>query len=142
MMSSTVTAATAIELRFAQPVVTMVMRAPPAPDELREAINRRVQETTHWPYVLTVVDMRHQTEGLSGEARKVLSRRPQTGPAVRGIAIFGASYAMRTTTTLLMDVLDLGGENEAPCRFFDTEAEAMTWIEDRQTTLNATLDAH
>ena len=131
-----------VTIRFAKPVLTMEMRGAPTPDDMRGALNVVYEGVRGWPYTITIVDMTHQTEGLSSEARKVVAQFRKDGPPPKGTAVFGASFAMRTMATLLLNILSIGSRDDNPYRFFATEAEAMAWVRERQTTVDADLKAN
>ena len=50
----------------------------------------------------------------------------------RGTAMFGASFAVRTVATLLMNVMNMAsGASDNPNKFFDNEAQARAWLQER-----------
>lgn len=86
------------------------------------------------PRVFLLVDMTRIGK-ISAEARRA-SASGSTGLVLRGIAVFGASAALRIIAGFVARATDLmNRNNDNPTRFFETEAEARAWIDARRTAL-------
>lgn len=84
------------------------------------------------PYVLVLIDM-SRVGTITAEARK-RSAEDGIGVPMRGVAVFGASRAVRVVMSVVSRALDLfhGGHSDNPTHFFATEAEARAWIAERR----------
>jgi hypothetical protein len=79
---------------------------------------------------------------VSPEARQLLARWPHSH-ACYGVALVGASLAMRTVVGLIMRALYLIGVTKAPTEFFKTEVEARAWLQTcRQQAVAAAPPQH
>lgn len=91
--------------------------------------------TTNKPRVFLIVNT-SKLGRFSAEARR-MSADGSKGLALRGIAVIGASRAIRVIAELVsrgMDILNRNNDN--PTRFFETEAEARAWIDTRRRDLS------
>lgn len=95
---------------------------------------KRLIETR--PYVLKLVDMRLAGNIGSG-ARKAGAAKVHDVP-VQAVAIFGANFAVRVVANLVIRAgCILRNIETVPTRFFETESEGRSWLEQRRTDLLA-----
>jgi hypothetical protein len=90
------------------------------------------------PYIFALIDL-SRVDKITAGARKSATE-DSVGVPMRGVALFGASRAIRVLTSIVARAVDLihGGDN--PTRFFATEAEARAWIAERRKVV-LTADA-
>ena len=89
------------------------------------------QFTLGQPCVFLLVDM-SKVGKISAEARQE-SAKGSKDLNLRGIAVVGASTAMRLIAGLVSRAVDLvNGNTDNPTRFFESELEARTWIAARR----------
>lgn len=87
------------------------------------------------PRVFLIVDMTYAGR-IATEARKI-SADGSAGLALRGIAVIGASWAVRVIATLVTRAVDLLHQNtDNPTKFFANESEARAWIDGRRRMLD------
>lgn len=81
-------------------------------------------------------------ERMPPEVRQLIARWPHSN-ACYGVALVGASFAMRTATGLIMRALYLIGVTKAPTEYFKTEGEARAWLQTcRQQAIAAASPQH
>lgn len=122
------------ELQIEDPdLVTLRWRGVIGPTDLLRAFEQLHQHCGAWPHVLVVNDM-SQLESIPPETRRVVPEATGWMP-MRGVVMYGGSFAVRTLATLLLKVVNLvrGGEN--PSHFVTTEDDARAWIEQRRVAL-------
>ncbi len=73
---------------------------------------------------------------VASSARKVFAERMRALPN-RGSAFLGADFRLRMLATLMTNVLRLMGRPENPARFFDSEAAARAWLDERRREVAA-----
>ena len=120
-----------VELAYEQPLVIMRMKGTPTGAEVVRSMVDSAKATEHWPFAVTIVDLSEQKESLSSEGRKMVADAPPSKVPSRGTALFGASFAMRTLATLLINVMNITQKNNNPSKFFTTESEARAWALER-----------
>jgi hypothetical protein len=88
------------------------------------------------PYVLLLIDM-SRVGKITPEARKCLTAGSRN-VLLRGIAVCGASNAMRILSMLITRAVDvIYGYTDNPTRFFSNEAEARAWLVERRKAVHA-----
>lgn len=89
-----------------------------------------VKETTaHLPFVLGLGDLRELGD-IPSEARNV-GARLMSQTRYGALAFFGASFKALIVTRLVLGALRLFRRDQVPKAFFDTEAQARAWLEER-----------
>lgn len=91
-----------------------------------------------WPYIFTLVDQRRHT-GMRAEVRKTATTLLEWMP-LRGTAIYGGSFAMRTFGKMFMSLFNTVRKLDNPMTFVKTEEEARAWIAERRRELAETRD--
>lgn len=86
-----------------------------------------------WPHVILLEDLR-ELEGLPADVRRVVPEVTRWVP-MRGIAIIGAGFALRTVVILLLKMVNLTRGTDNPSEFFADEAAARAWIDGRRAEL-------
>lgn len=86
-----------------------------------------------WPYVLLIVDQTAQT-GISADARRTAATAFAWVP-YRGTAFCGGSFTVRTVGQMVMSIINAFRGDDNPTKFFKTEAEARSWLDDRRRIL-------
>jgi hypothetical protein len=82
---------------------------------------------SRYPVLYLVSDLR-QCTGMSPGMREAFAHDPDRSPFA-GMAVFGASFALRTVSNALSQAARLGGHpDRKPFALVDTEAEARAWI--------------
>jgi S-adenosylmethionine:diacylglycerol 3-amino-3-carboxypropyl transferase len=76
-------------------------------------------------------DLTHASS-VHPDARRYMSEWNKTHTGATGVAVFGASFAMRVIGTLLINAIHLVGRNKIEIVFFRDEAEARQWLDDRR----------
>ncbi len=121
-----------VELTFEKPIVIMRFTGKTPTAEMLAAMSELRDVTSDWPFQVTMVDLTSQTDVISSETRKAIADAPQNNSIGRGTAMFGASFAVRTVATLLMNVMNMAsGASDNPNKFFDNEAQARAWLQER-----------
>lgn len=120
-----------VELAYEQPLVIMRMKGTPTGAEVVRSMAESAKATESWPFSVTIVDLTEQKESLTSEGRKMVAEAPPSKTPSRGTALYGASFAMRTVATLLINVMNIKNKNNNPSKFFSTEAEARAWALER-----------
>lgn len=85
---------------------------------------------TH-PRYWVLVDTRKLT-GVEAAARRLAATSP-ANKHLGGVALFGSSLLMRTLITLIVRAMAMVGHSHVVTRFFETEAEARTWLAEQRT---------
>lgn len=87
------------------------------------------------PYVLAINDLT-KMRSITAAARNLAVEEGKHLP-LRGTAIVGASFQLRVLATLANKALSLlSKKGDYETRFFDTEAEARAWINERRRALS------
>lgn len=103
----------------------------PAMGQLSE-LSRRF--TVGQPWVFLIVDM--SKVGKISAAARQQSARGSKDLNLRGIAVVGASTPLRLLAGVVARAIDLVNRNiDNPTRFFETEAEARSWIAARRSLI-------
>lgn len=79
---------------------------------------------------------------VTREARRFLSENRKRPHKTTSIAILGASFTMRTFATMLIRAVSALTNIPAALRFFDSEAEARTWLHDERNRLRTQFPAN
>lgn len=103
-----------------------------APDFARGMEWLRTQ-CSDWPYMLLLVDVRELTT-IPADTRKIVPEATSWMP-MRGIAFYGAGFAVRTVSMMLVKVINLVRGTDNPPHYSNEEAEARAWIEERRAEL-------
>ena len=114
-------------------LVTLRWRGVLGPNDLVRAFEQLREHCSSWPHLLVVNDI-SKLESIPPDTRRVVPEATGWMP-MRGVVMFGGSFAVRTLAMLLLKVVNLlrGGEN--PSHFVTTEEEARAWIEQRRRQL-------
>lgn len=93
------------------------------------------------PCVFLIVDMARA--GKVSAAARQQSARGSKDLNLRGIAVIGASASLRLIAGLVSRAVDLVNRNtDNPTRFFETEAEARSWIATRRAMVHHPTAPH
>jgi hypothetical protein len=121
-----------VELSFEKPIVVMRFTGKTSTEEMLQMLTEQRAMTEGWPYSFTLCDLTKQQETISAETRKAIADAPTNHVLGRGTAMFGATFAVRTIATLLMNVMNIAsGASDNPTKFFDTEEQARAWLQER-----------
>ncbi len=103
-----------------------------APDFVRAMEWLRTQ-AGDWPHMLVLVDVSELTT-IPAETRKVVPDAT-SWMNMRGISFYGAGFAVRTVSMMLVKVINLVRGTDNPPHYSSDEAEGRLWIEQRRTEL-------
>jgi hypothetical protein len=122
-------------VEFEEPdLIRVVLHATLGPGE-SQRIADSILKFVSSSYVLGLIDLTELKVIPTGE-RKTTAERGKHIP-FRGIALYGASFRVRTLAMLLMTVMNAFSKRDNPLRFFDNEAEARVWLAFRREQLKA-----
>lgn len=102
-------------------------------DEMRRLFEVQKEVMKGAPHLLLLIDL-SRVGNVSPEARKVGAANNLEEKAL-GTAIFGASLHVRMLATLVTmagSVLRKLKATDSPVRFFETEREALAWLNERR----------
>jgi hypothetical protein len=103
-------------------------------DELRRIFAEQKRFEAGKEYILLLSDMSNGGS-ISPEAREIIPTESK-GTVCRGMAIFGASFHVRVLATLVTTAARvLNKISNYPTRFFDTEAQAREWLNERRMSM-------
>lgn len=92
-------------------------------------------------YLLLLLNVR-RFGTVTREARRFLAENRKRSQKSTAIAILGASFTARTFMTMLIRAMSALTNIPATLRFFDTEAEARTWLHDERNRLRTQFPAN
>lgn len=120
-----------VELEFNEPLIVMRMMGTPGGPEMVRALAEIDHTIAGWRFNVTLVDLTRQKHAPSVATRKAIAEAAKTVVPSRGTALFGTTFAMRTIGALVMNVVNMTNKSGNVNKFFDTEAEARAWLQER-----------
>ena len=99
-------------------------------------LSRELQKhCARWPYMLLLQNVT-DLGGIPAEVRRFAPSGARYSAPLRGVAIVGAGFALRTVATLMLRVVNLTQRNaDNPNEFFADETAARTWLASRRAAL-------
>ena len=127
---------------FEEPdIIFMRLKGPVSAEEGSE-INRLHREfgDTH-DHVFFLIDLK-DLESIHPEVRKESGEILKDLP-LRGAAVYQAGFKAKVLAKLIFTAMNLfrPEEEKAPIEFFDTESEALAWIENLRRNLGYSVDS-
>jgi len=89
-------------------------------------------------YRLLLIDVREMGAVTSG-ARRFLAQDQQRDPRPSSVAIVGATFGIRTIATMTIRAVGLLTKMPATLEFFDTEEQALAWLERERIRLRVMI---
>lgn len=124
------------EVRFEEPdLIWISIRGDLSSDETRLLGGYIVEAAGHRDHVLILGDLSGLAE-IPSEARREIAERTAAVP-YGGMAFFGGSFQGRLIAKLIVGAMNVfsSRSRDNPIRFFEAEAEARAWLEERRQGL-------
>ena len=86
-----------------------------------------------WPHMVLLVDVSELTT-IPPDTRKIVPEATSWMP-MRGISFYGAGFAVRTVSMMLVKVINLVRGTDNPPHYSNDETAARSWLDERRAEL-------
>lgn len=124
------------DVRFEEPdLLWVAVYGDLSAEETRRLAEYTLEVTEHREHLLVLADLSGLGE-IPSEARREMAARTSEVP-YRGMAFFGGSFQARLIAKLVVGAMNVfsSRSRDNPICFFEGEAEARAWIEERRGSL-------